>query len=232
MLKYTTGELAKLCNVSVRTVQFYDTKNLLKPSEISEGGRRLYTEADVKKLSFICLLKTLGLNLNAIKQILEHADSNDIILSILDEQLKQLKLDIDEKQNQIQTIKLVQQNIRQSHAISFQSIQDIENIRKGQKKLRTVHLLMLGIGMIMSSFEIVSIILWAVTGNWIPFAVGMPIVILLGCLLTTLYYQIIALFAQHAVQYSNQNSKNFFLQCTHLKLPISLVHNVARRIGV
>ena len=51
MLKYTTGELAKLCNVSVRTVQFYDTKNLLKPSEISEGGRRLYTEADVKNLS-------------------------------------------------------------------------------------------------------------------------------------------------------------------------------------
>ena len=122
MLKYTTGELAKLCNVSVRTVQFYDTKNLLKPSEISEGGRRLYTEADVKKLSFICLLKTLGLNLEAIKQILEHADSNDIILSILDEQLKQLKLDIDEKQNQIQTIKLVQQNIRQSRTISFQSI--------------------------------------------------------------------------------------------------------------
>ena len=52
MLKYTTGELAKLCNVSVRTVQFYDTKNLLKPSEISKGGRRLYTEADVKKAFF------------------------------------------------------------------------------------------------------------------------------------------------------------------------------------
>ena len=99
MLKYTTGELAKLCNVSVRTVQFYDTKNLLKPSEISEGGRRLYTEADVKKLSFICLLKTLSLNLEAIKQILEHADSNDIILSILDEQLKQLKLDIESNSN-------------------------------------------------------------------------------------------------------------------------------------
>ena len=231
MLKYTTGELAKLCNVSVRTVQFYDTKNLLKPSEISEGGRRLYTEADVKKLSFICLLKTLGLNLEAIKQILEHADSNDIILSILDEQLKQLKLDIDEKQNQIQTIKLVQQNIHQSRTISFQSIQDIEHIRKGQKKLRTVHLFMLGIGMIMSSIEIVSITLWTVTGNWIPFAVGMPIVILLGCLLT---YTIKALllFAQHAVQYLNQNSKNSFLQCTHLEQPISLVHNAARRIIV
>lgn len=42
-------------------------------------------------------------------------------------------MDIDEKQNQIQTIKLVQQNIRQSRTISFQSIQDIEHMRKGQK---------------------------------------------------------------------------------------------------
>ena len=29
MSNYTTGEMAKLCNVSVRTVQFYDTKGIL-----------------------------------------------------------------------------------------------------------------------------------------------------------------------------------------------------------
>lgn len=56
MLKYTTGELEKLCNVSVRTVQFYDTKNLLKPSAISERGRCLYSEADVKN----CLLSVFS----------------------------------------------------------------------------------------------------------------------------------------------------------------------------
>lgn len=56
MLKYTTGELEKLCNVSVRTVQFYDTKNLLKPSAISERGRCLYTEVDVKN----CLLSVFS----------------------------------------------------------------------------------------------------------------------------------------------------------------------------
>ena len=42
MSKYTTGEMAKLCNVTVRTVQFYDTKGLLIPSDLTEGGRRLY----------------------------------------------------------------------------------------------------------------------------------------------------------------------------------------------
>ena len=119
-------------------------------------------------------------------------------------------MDIDEKQNQIQTIKLVQQNIHQSRTISFQSIQDIEHIRKGQKKLRTVHLFMLGIGMIMSSIEIVSITLWTVTGNWIPFAVGMPIVILLGCLLTTLYYQSIAFICPTCSTVFKPKFKEFF----------------------
>ena len=41
MSKYTTGEVAKLCGVTVRTVQYYDTRGILAPSELSEGGRRL-----------------------------------------------------------------------------------------------------------------------------------------------------------------------------------------------
>ena len=47
MSKYTTGEIEKLCGVSVRTVQYYDTRSILVPSELSEGGRRLYTEDDL-----------------------------------------------------------------------------------------------------------------------------------------------------------------------------------------
>ena len=49
MSRYTTGESAKLCHVSVRTVQYYDTRNILVPSELSEGGRRLYSEDDLKR---------------------------------------------------------------------------------------------------------------------------------------------------------------------------------------
>lgn len=50
MSKYTTGELAKLCGVTVRTVQYYDTRGILIPSEISEGGRRLYSDNDLKRM--------------------------------------------------------------------------------------------------------------------------------------------------------------------------------------
>ena len=44
MSKYTTGEIARISGVSVRTVQYYDDRGILKPSELSEGGRRLYSK--------------------------------------------------------------------------------------------------------------------------------------------------------------------------------------------
>ena len=61
MSKYTTGEIAKLCGVSVRTVQYYDDRGILVPSELSEGGRRLYTEDDLKRMHIICFLREAGL---------------------------------------------------------------------------------------------------------------------------------------------------------------------------
>ena len=60
MSKYTTGEIAKLCGVSVRTVQYYDTRNILVPSELSEGGRRLYSEEDVKRCAANVLKGIMG----------------------------------------------------------------------------------------------------------------------------------------------------------------------------
>ena len=47
---YSTGEIAKLCGITVRTVQYYDQRGLLIPTELSEGGRRMYTSEDVEKL--------------------------------------------------------------------------------------------------------------------------------------------------------------------------------------
>ena len=57
MSKYTTGEIAKLCGVTVRTVQYYDTRGILAPSELTEGGRRLYSEDDLRRMKVICLLR-------------------------------------------------------------------------------------------------------------------------------------------------------------------------------
>ena len=72
MSKYTTGEMAKLCDITVRTVQYYDTRGILVPSELSEGGRRLYSEEDLRKLKIICFLRELDLPINSIDNIGVH----------------------------------------------------------------------------------------------------------------------------------------------------------------
>ena len=47
---YTTGDLAKLAGVSVRTVQYYDKRGILSPSDLTEGGRRIYVDSDLEQL--------------------------------------------------------------------------------------------------------------------------------------------------------------------------------------
>lgn len=78
MSKYTTGEIAKLCGVSVRTVQYYDSRNILVPSELSEGGRRLYSEQDLKRMKIICFLRDAGISINNIGEF-GYCEGADIV---------------------------------------------------------------------------------------------------------------------------------------------------------
>ena len=45
----TIGELADKVGVTVRTIQYYDQENLLKPSAKGSRNQRLYTEKDEEK---------------------------------------------------------------------------------------------------------------------------------------------------------------------------------------
>lgn len=90
MKTFTTGEVANLCNISVRTVQYYDREGIVKPSEISEGGRRIYTESDLSQFQLACLYKNLGFSLKEIKEILHSNEEYTMILNMIDHQMKKI----------------------------------------------------------------------------------------------------------------------------------------------
>lgn len=189
MPQYTTGELAKLCKVSVRTVQFYDTKDLLKPSELTEGGRRLYSDDDLNKMRLICMLKTLGLTLGSVKGILESDNPGKVLSLLLDEQAKQISTEIKDRQKQLDAIKVISESLRNTNKIPVNSISDVERMMNSKKALKKTHITMLGIGLLMDAIEIGTLILWIAKGIWQPFAIGMPFVILLGILIMRMYYR-------------------------------------------
>lgn len=72
------SQVAKLAGVSIRTLQYYDKINLLKPSQLTTAGYRMYDENALQTLQQILFFKELGFSLKEIKQILEKPDFDKI----------------------------------------------------------------------------------------------------------------------------------------------------------
>ena len=78
MKYYKTGEFAKMANVSLRTIRYYDTVGLLKPSVVQDNGYRLYSDSDLVKLQQILSLKYLGFSLDEIFSMTVNNDSSSL----------------------------------------------------------------------------------------------------------------------------------------------------------
>lgn len=171
MSKYTTGEIAKLCKVTVRTVQYYDTRNILVPSELSEGGRRLYSEDDLKRMKIICFLRELDIPIKAISQLLADEDPGNVINILLEQQLSGLQNEIRQKQETLSRLKLLQRELKTIEHFSVESIGDIAKIMQDKQNIKKLHRTILFTAIPMGILQWSSIILWIVTGIWWPFTI-------------------------------------------------------------
>jgi len=66
---YQIGELAKLLELSTRTIRYYEEIGLLNSVKRIEGGKRVYTDKDLQRLKFIQRLKHLGLPLSEMHEL-------------------------------------------------------------------------------------------------------------------------------------------------------------------
>ncbi len=66
---YQIGELANLLELSPRTIRYYEEIGLLNSIKRIEGGKRVYTDMDLKRLKFIRRLKYLGLTLSEMHEL-------------------------------------------------------------------------------------------------------------------------------------------------------------------
>ncbi len=105
---YSIGELARMVNLSQRTIRYYEEIGLLHSVRRMEKGKRVYTDDDVRRLKFINRLKVLGLSLAEMVELEKvyriQRDNREIIpklLAILDERADQ----IDDRINQLVALK-------------------------------------------------------------------------------------------------------------------------------
>ena len=192
MSKYTTGEIAKLCGVTVRTVQYYDTRGILVPSALSEGGRRLYSEDDLRRMKVICFLRELGLPINSISQLLSEEDPGSVIDLLLEQQGQSLKAEIEDRSEKLSRLEALRKELKSVRDISVESIGDAAYTMTNKNKLRKIRLTMLFTGIPVAAIQWVAIILLVVRKIWWPLIVWAVIAIPWGIIISKYYFKNVA----------------------------------------
>ena len=192
MPKYTTGEIAKLCGVSVRTVQYYDSRNILVPSELSEGGRRLYSEQDLKRMKIICFLRDAGIPINSIGELLSGDDSGSVISVLLEQQEQTLRDEMNDLQSKLNILDGIKHELKSVDNFSVESIGDIAYAMKNKKKMRQLHAILLISGIPLGIIQWTSVILWVATGIWWPFVAYVLIAIPYAVWVSNFYFKRVA----------------------------------------
>lgn len=192
MSKYTTGEIAKLCGVSVRTVQYYDTRGILTPSELLEGGRRIYSEDDVKRMKIICFLRDTGISINSIGELLSGDDPGSVISVLLEQQEQFLREEISERQAKLDMLDGIKRELKGMENFSVESIGDIAYAMENKEKMRRLHAILLITGIPIDIVQWISVILWIATGTWWLFAIYVLAAILYGIWITNFYFKRVA----------------------------------------
>ena len=200
MSQYTTGEMAKACGVTVRTVQFYDQKGILLPSALSEGGRRLYSEDDLRRLKIICFLRDTGLTLDTIGRLLREENPGSVI-SLLLEQQEQILLDeIGERRERLNRLAELKKGVRNATDFSIETIGDIAAIMQAKQKLHAMHRNILLTGIPLSVLQIASILLWVIGGIRWPFILWAAAALPWGILVSRYYFRHTAYICPHCHQ--------------------------------
>ena len=210
MSKYTTGEVAKLCGVSVRTVQYYDDRGILIPTELSEGGRRLYSEEDLKRMRIICFLREAGLPINSISALFVEEKPENIISILLDEQEESLRKEILERQARLELLDGIKRELKEMEHFSVESIGDIAHIMKQKNKLTKMRWTMLLTGIPVTALQWISIILWITNGLWWLFAAWVCVAIPWGIAVSVYYFKHVAYICPECHEIFKPKNKEAF----------------------
>ncbi|MEA1923977.1 MAG: MerR family transcriptional regulator [Pseudomonadota bacterium] len=106
--RYRIGEIGKLLDLSTRTIRYYEEIGLLNTVKRIEGGRRIFTDEDLRRLRFIKKLKLLGLSLGEMAELENHYNrhrTNKKVLPKVAELLRRHSTEIESRLNELGKLK-------------------------------------------------------------------------------------------------------------------------------
>lgn len=221
----TTGEVASLCNITVRTVQYYDKKGIISPSNTSENNRRLYTEEDINQLRLVLTLKDMNLSLKEIKELLNSNQSINTLNILLSEKLLDLENGIQQQTEQVEQIKFIRENISKESEYPVSNVLNLNNKSKKHQEMKTFRRKFMGISLIVGAFQYSSIITSIMKKKWQPIITVYPFIFIYAAIATKKYYSVVSYLCPNCQQEfkplfsewfkSNHTYQTRKLECPH-----------------
>lgn len=131
---YKTGEFAKMANLSIRTIRYYDNIGLLKPSLVQNNGYRLYTDHDFVKLQKIISLKNLGFSLDDIFSMTIN-DSHLSLQTSLELQKRMIDQRIESLKEMKEAIEKTEEYLQNNQEVDWQQLLNQINVATMEKRL-------------------------------------------------------------------------------------------------
>ncbi|MEL0537594.1 MerR family transcriptional regulator [Staphylococcus debuckii] len=185
---YTTGELAKICNVSVRTVQYYDQKGLLKPDRV-ENKRRYFSKAAKTKLEMINFLKEMDCSLKEIKTLLDETNSIKTLKFLLKQKEEELEKQLTKQQAKLKQIQNLNDVISQNSEEPLSNVLKFDEISEGMIEMKQLRRnIMISAG-IVGIFQYGSIATSILKHDWKPVGIAAPFLITYAAGVSWYYYK-------------------------------------------
>jgi DNA-binding transcriptional MerR regulator len=73
----TIGTVARQCGMTVPNIRFYESQGIIPPPDRTEGGYRVYSPNDVRRLRLARRARMLGLSLPEVKRLVDRAFSSE-----------------------------------------------------------------------------------------------------------------------------------------------------------
>lgn len=134
---YTSGQFARMAQISVRTIRFYDQQNILKPSYVNESGARFYSDADFARLEQILLLKYLGFSLEDIRNMTVGDAEHHMLRNSLKLQLKLIQDRIEQLQMVEKAIQDTTEAIDMHQDINWSQMLNLIHLTNMESTLKT-----------------------------------------------------------------------------------------------
>lgn len=133
---YSTGQFSEMAGITKKTLRYYDEKNILKPSFLTDSGARFYNDQDLVRLQQILLLKFLGFSLSDIREMLVKDFESEQLDRFLQIQKKLVEDKIEQLSLVSSTIENAKRSLENGNGVDWSQLLNLIHVTGMENSMR------------------------------------------------------------------------------------------------